>query len=440
MRTKALFASVACVCAACFTACEDSEDGVGSQQSDAGGPGAPNNGAGMGGWAAAGPDGNAGETASAGAGGTGAGAPPIGAACEETDGQCIFRFDTFGDEQLWTDTLRLHEVVQMLPPTAALELGLKVDAEMVPAEVLANADLEAAETTVALLELGAVVGVQATVEDGEVTSIGVTCALCHSTVDDSVMPGVGARLDGHANRQLDTGAIIAATPGVGALAESLGITTAMLKTVLMSWGPGRYDARTNQDGESFPVLIPPAYGLADVALETYTGEGPISYWNAYVAVTQMGAQGTFIDEELGISIEADPDLVTPKLEALREYQFSLLPPMPAAGSFDADAAERGAALFDGEATCSACHSGDSFTDAPMLHEPEAVGQETNEARRSKTGMYRTTPLRGVASHPPYFHDGSAATLEDVVSHYDTTLELGLSADQRADLVEYLKSL
>jgi cytochrome c553 len=421
-------------------ACEDSDDGIGPEPVEAGAPGRPSNEAGMGGGAAADPNASAGETASAGTGGAAAGAPPVGGPCDVTNGQCIFRFDTFGDEQLWTDTLRLHEVVQTLSPTAALGLGLKVDAEMVPAEVLANADLEAAETTVALLELGAVVGVQATVQDGEVTSIGITCALCHSTVDDSAMPGVGARLDGHPNRQLNAGAIIAATPGVGALAESLGITTATLKTVLMSWGPGKYDARTNQDGESFPVLIPPAYGLADVALETYTGEGPISYWNAYVAVTQMGAQGTFIDEALGISIESDPDLVTPKLEALRDYQFSLLPPLPAADSFDADAAERGATLFEGAATCSTCHSGDSFTDAPMLHEPEAVGQETNEARRSTTGMYRTTPLRGVASHPPYFHDGSAETLADVVLHYDTTLELGLSVDQRADLVEYLKSL
>ncbi len=368
------------------------------------------------------------------------GAPVVESGCDVTDGQCIFRFDTFGDEQLWTDTLGLHEVVQTLTPTEALGLGLKVDAELVPAAVLASADLEDPATTVALLELGAVVGVQATVVDGMVTRIGITCALCHSTVDDSAMPGIGARLDGHPNRDLDPGAIIAATPGVGALAESLDIPVATLTEVLNSWGPGKYDARTNQDGESFPVLIPPAYGLADVALETYTGEGPISYWNAYVAVTQMGAQGTFIDEDLGISIEADPDLVTPKLDALREYQFSLLPPEPAANSFDADAAERGDALFEGVAMCSTCHAGESHTDAPMLHEAAEVGAETNEARRSKTGMYRTTPLAGVASHAPYFHDGSLPTLEAVVTHYNTTLELGLTAPQQADLVEYLKSL
>jgi mono/diheme cytochrome c family protein len=270
--------------------------------------------------------------------------------------------------------------------------------------------------------------------------IGITCALCHSTVDDSAAPGVGKRMDGHPNRELDPGAIIAATPGVGALATSLGITTAQAKAALTSWGPGRYDARLNQDGESFPVWIPPAYGLADVELETYTGEGPISYWNAYVAVTQMGAQGTFVDEELGIDIQADPDLVTPKLDALREYQFSLPVPKPKATAFDAEAAERGDALFEGAAQCSTCHAGESYTDAPTLHAPAEIGMETNEARRSKTKMYRTTPLRGLLSHPPYFHDGSAATLEDVVTHYDEVLELDLTAAQQADLVEYLKSL
>lgn len=369
-----------------------------------------------------------------------AGAGAVEGPCSTDDGQCIFRHDTFGDEQLWTDTLRLHEVVQTLTPSDALKLGLKVDADAVPANVLASADLEAPATTVALLELGAVVGISATVVDGQVTRIGVTCALCHSTVDDSAAPGIGKRLDGHPNRQLDPGAIIAATPGVGALAESLDLETATLKTVLNSWGPGRYDARTNQDGESFPVLIPPAYGLADVPLETYTGEGPISYWNAYVAVTQMGAQGTFVDEELGIEIHANPDLLTSKLDALRDYQFSLQPPQAAAGSFDAEAAERGEALFEGAAECSTCHIGASFTDAPLLHDAEEIGAETNEARRSKTGKYRTTPLRGVASHPPFFHDGSAETLEDVVTHYDTVLELSLTAAEQADLLEYLKSL
>jgi hypothetical protein len=258
-------------------------------------------------------------------------------------------------------------------------------------------------------------------------------------VDDSVSIGIGSRLDGWPNRDLDPGAIIALTPGVSVLAEQLGVTTQAAVDTLNSWGPGRYDARFNQDGESFPVLLPPAYGLADVALETYTGDGPISYWNAYVAVTQMGAHGSFVDEDLGLEIIAEPDLVTPRLPALREYQFSLNPPAPPAGSFDETAAASGALLFDDH--CASCHvEATGYSDAPNLHDPADVGMETNEARRSKTGQYRTTPLRGAWSHPPYFHDGSAATLEDVVIHYDVLLGLGLTPPEQADLVEYLKSL
>lgn len=358
--------------------------------------------------------------------------------CALDDGQCIFRHDTFGDEQLWTDVLRLNELVQGLPPTTALSVGLKVDAEAVPSEVLAGADLEDPATTVALLSLDAVVGVRATVEDGMVTRIGITCALCHSTVDDSVAAGIGSRLDGWPNRDLNPGAIIALTPGLPALAESLGVETEAARAALESWGPGRYDARFNQDGESSPVLIPPAYGLADVALETYTGEGPISYWNAYVAVTQMGAHGTFQDERLGLDIVQEPDLVTPKLPALRDYQFSIAAPAPPEGSFDVDAAARGRGVF--EASCASCHAGASFTDAPTLHTPEETGMDGNEARRSVTGMYRTTPLRGAWHRAPYFHDGSAESLEAVVEHYDGVLGLGLEASERADLVEYLRSL
>jgi hypothetical protein len=215
---------------------------------------------------------------------------------------------------------------------------------------------------------------------------------------------------------------------------------ATAQTALMSWGPGRYDARFNQDKQSNPVLIPPAYGLADVELETYTGEGPISYWNAYVAVTQMGAQGNFEDERLGLDIRHMPDLVTAKLPALREYQFSLEAPLPPDGSFDEAAAMRGQTLFEGIAQCSTCHAGDSYSDAPMLHEADETGMEPIEAERSITGMYRTTPLRGAWQRAPYFHDGSAATLDDVVMHYDEVLELGLQPPERADLVEYLKSL
>ncbi len=365
-------------------------------------------------------------------------ATPAGV-CEVDDGLCIFRHETFGDEQLWTDVLGLDELANQLPPSAALGVGLKVDAQAVPADGLASADLEDPATTVALLELDAVVGLQATVTDGVVERIGITCALCHSTVDDSVAPGIGQRLDGWANRDLDPGAIIALTPGVSALAEQLGVDVEGARELLNSWGPGRYDAIFNQDTTSDPVVIPPAFGLQGVALETYVGDGPVSYWNAYVAVTQMGAHGNFRSRALDLDITHDPDLVTPRLDALADYQATLLAPPAPDGSFDVDAAERGADLF-GSVGCSDCHSGPSFTDAPTLHTPEETGVDPARAMRSVTGLYRTTPLRGAWSHPPYFHDGSAATLGDVVVHYDTVLELGLSADERDDLAAYLSSL
>ncbi|HEX5059154.1 MAG TPA: c-type cytochrome [Kofleriaceae bacterium] len=360
--------------------------------------------------------------------------------CDVADGQCIFRHDTFGDEQLWTDTLRLHELVQNLKPTTALSVGLKVDADAVPPDVLASADLENPATTVALIGLNAVVGVRGEVENGTITKIGITCALCHSTVDNSVTAGIGKRLDGWPNRDLNPGAIVSLTPGLDALTAKLGVDNAVAKAALESWGAGKYDARFNQDTESHPVLIPPAYGLRDVALETYTGEGPVSYWNAYVAVTQMGGHGSFVDDRIGVAIHQEPDRVTPMLPALREYQFSFDPPAPPAGSFDAAAAARGKTLFDGQARCASCHSGSSFTDAPTLHAATETGMATDEARRSATGKYRTTPLRGVWQHPPYFHDGSAATLLDVVGHYNTVLGLSLTAEQQSDLEQYLRSL
>ena len=363
-----------------------------------------------------------------------------GSPCATTDGQCIFRHDTFGDEQLWTDVLRAHELAQSLTPKMALGVGLKVDVDAVPADVLATADLDAPATTVALIGLDAVVGLHGVVEGGKITKLGITCAICHSTVDDSVMPGIGKRLDGWPNRDLDPGAILSLTPGLPAFAAKLSVDAAVAKAALSSWGPGRYDARFNQDAESRPVLLPPAFGLRDVALETYTGEGPISYWNAYVAVTQMGGHGNFKDDRLGLDIRQEPDRVTPMLPALRTYQFSIDPPAAPAGSFDAAAAARGAALFAGKAGCAGCHGGPSFTDAPKLHAASEIGVEPNEARRSATGMYRATPLRGAWQHPPYFHDGSAATLLDVVEHYDQVMGLQLSSAQRTDLEQYLLSL
>lgn len=352
-------------------------------------------------------------------------------------GKDIFRNDTFGDEALWTDMLELHTVIAAaVDPLTALAVGLKVDASALPEGILDAVDLQDPATTVALLELDAVVGVKGKVEEIEgvdvLTSVGITCALCHSTVDDSVIPGVGNRLDGWPNRDLDPGLILSLSPA---------LQDPAVQAVLTSWGPGMYDAYWNQDGINGPQVIPPAYGLAGVELETFTGEGPVSYWNSYVAVTQMGGQGTFVDERLGIDIVADPDLVTPKLEALRAYQLSLPAPPPPPGSFDETSAAIGRTLFEGKAQCATCHSGAAFTDAnERLHTPEEVGLDPTLAMRGTTGMYRTTPLRGVWQHPPYFHDGSAATLTDVVDHYDTLMSLELSEAEKGDLVEYLRSL
>jgi mono/diheme cytochrome c family protein len=350
-------------------------------------------------------------------------------------GREVFRHDTFGDEVFWTDTLQMHTVISTaVTPMIALGVGLKVDADAVPPDVLAAADLTSPATTVALLKLNAVVGVKGTVmatdSGDQLMRVGITCALCHSTVDDSVMPGIGKRVDGPANRDLDPGAIIALSPAVPAEA----------KAVYMSWGPGKYDPRFNADMMNGPVLIPPVYGLKDSPHATYTGDGDISYWNNYVAVTQMGGIGNFRDERIGVmrTVPAGAtDQVTPKLPALRAYQFSLNAPAPAATSFDAAAAGRGQMVFD--QSCARCHGGPGRTTATLFM-PSEVGADATYANRSASKRYRATPLRGLAGHAPYVHDGSAATLEAVVDRYDGTLNLGLSAAQKGDLVEFLKSI
>jgi len=348
------------------------------------------------------------------------------------DGQRIFRFDTFGDEQFWSDTLRMNEVVEKsVDPTTALKVGLKVDADVLPPGILEKVDLKSPATTVALLKMNAVVGLQATVDaDNHITRLGITCALCHSTVDNSVMHGIGHRKDGWPNRDLNVGAIIALSP----------VLPADKKAVYGSWGPGKYDPRFNIDGKNTPLVLPPAYGLAQVENETYTAEGPISYWNAYVAVTQMHGHGNFSDQRLGIDIQQSPDMVTSKLPALRAYQHSLAAPQAPAGSFDAAAAERGSTVF-GKA-CSSCHVGVTGTDnnGGKLHAPEDTGVNGDYAARTASKSYRTTPLRALWQHPPYFHDGSAATLANVVTHYNRVRALRLTSKQQRDLLEYLKSL
>jgi mono/diheme cytochrome c family protein/cytochrome c5 len=354
-----------------------------------------------------------------------------------SEGQQIFRFDTFGDETFWTDTLRIHEVIESsLSPVAALAVGLKVDADVLPPGILQTADLNSPATTVALLKLNAVVGLKGTVEtvNGQdtLTRIGITCALCHSTVNNSAAPGVGQRLDGWPNLDLDPGAIIALSPAL----------TGAQKAVYNSWGPGKYDARYNFDGQNDPAVIPPAYGLSGVNSVTYTGDGDRpAYWNRYVAVTQMHGHGSFSEPRLSISVSNPPDQVETKLPNLEAYQLSLSAPAPPAGSFDPAAAARGQAVFVGPGQCSTCHTGPNFTDAnTRLHLPAETPTDPTHALRSATKMYRTTPLRALWQHLPYFHDGSAATLSEVVDRYDAANGLQLTDEQKADLVEYLKSL
>lgn len=361
-------------------------------------------------------------------------------------GQQTFRYDTFGDEAYWTDTLRMHEVIASdVDPLTALSVGLKVDADALPAKVAAgiqngSVDLRSSATTVALLKLNAVVGVKGTVETvngvDRLTRVGITCALCHSTVDNAFAPGIGKRLDGWANRDLNPGAIIALSPTVDAAT----------KAALRSWGVGKFDPRHNVDGLSKPVVIPPAFGLDGIHRITSTGDGKdITYWNRYVAVVEMGGLGTFSDPRLNLTItHGVQDLVSARLPALQAYQLSLKAPAPPVGSFDAAAAARGKLIFQGVGQCASCHSGANFTDAnERLHpltDSMAEPESPSYASRSATKLYRTPPLKGVWQHAPYFHDGSAATLEDVVRIYNTKLSLGLDPQQVSDVAQYLKSL
>jgi mono/diheme cytochrome c family protein len=374
---------------------------------------------------------------------------------EHYDGQAIFRYDTFGDEQLWTDVLEMHKVIPTVSPATALGVGLKVDVEALPKPVIdalraEQVDLNDPAVTVELLRLNAVVGVKGEVDaNGQLTSVGITCALCHSSVDDSFAPGIGKRLDGWANIDLNVGAIVALSPAIGE----------ELKAEFNTWGPGKYDPRHHAfngtsllslNTPSLPIVIPPIYGLRGVGFETFTADGPISYWNSYVGVGQMGGQGNFTDlrPPVSLHITQSPDLVTPKLPALLEYQLSLRAPKAPKGSFDAEAAERGKDLFRNDARCATCHQPPNFTDVlsgpdksvPFLHDASEVGMDPRYAERTATGKYRTTPLRGLQQHPPYFHDGSARDLLAVVNHYNRVFALNLSRSQKADLVEYLKSL
>jgi len=386
----------------------------------------------------------------------------LAAACRQTTGltddpaliargKDIFRFDTFGDETFWTDTLRMHEVIRTaVDPTTALSVGLKVDTDSLPPAVVqgiqnGSVSLTSPATTVALLKLNAVVGVRGTVTtvNGQdvLTRVGITCALCHSTVDNSFAPGIGKRLDGWPNHDLNPGAIIA-------LSSAL---TPAQKAVYNSWGKGKYDARYNFDGLNGPSVIPPAYGLKGVNSVTYTGDGAeLAYWNRYVAVTQMHGHGSWIETRATPpeNVQNPPDMVTSKLAALQAYQLSIQSPSAPVGSFDGTAAARGRVVFEGAGKCATCHAGNTFfTDAPgRLHSPTEVVSEPEPnngpsfASRSVTKMYRSTPLRALWQHAPYFHNGIATTLDAVVELYNTRKALNLTGGQKADLVQYLKSL
>ncbi|MFN0205486.1 MAG: c-type cytochrome [Planctomycetota bacterium] len=357
------------------------------------------------------------------------------------DGRKTFRFETFGNEEYWTGTAKLHSVIQQsVTPAMALRVGLKIDAAAIPADVAAGirngtVDLNSTATTIALLKLDAVVGLKGTVRevDGKdsLVRVGITCALCHSTVDNSFSPGIGHRKDGWANRDLNVGAIIALSPAI----------TPEQKLVYNSWGPGKYDPRYNIDGMNTPLVIPPVYGLAQTRNATFTAEGSMSYWNAYVAVTQMHGQGNFSEPRLGINVRnSPPDLVDPKLPALRNYQHSLETPRPRANNTDNATIRSGRTVFNDN--CARCHVDSKGTDNNdgILHAPSETGMDPKYAMRTANKKYRTTPLRGLWQHPPYFHDGSAESLSDVVEHYNRTLKLRLTNTQKTDLIEYLKTL
>jgi hypothetical protein len=393
------------------------------------------------------------------------------------EGRDIFRYDTFGDQRLWGETLRLHEAIAGAPnggigpgvsPRTALAVGLKVDVERLPGPVLAalkrgDVDLDSPATTLALLKLNAVVGVTGFFDQQDrLTSLGTQCALCHSTVDDSFAPGIGRRLDGWANRDLNVGAIINLSPDLSTIAEAVDVDQSVVRQVLMSWGPGKFDASLlldgralRPDGRTGAVLIPPAFGLGGVNLHTWTGWGSISYWNALVANLEMGGVGRFFDPRLADeerfpvaaklgshNVSNEEDLVTPKLHALQMYQLAIPVPKGEIRPFNFSA-RRGKQIFNEKAQCAQCHVPPTFTEpGHNLHTPEEICIDSFQAERSPTGAYRTAPLGGLTTHSKggFYHDGRFPTLGAVVDHYDACLDLGLSGSDKFDLVEYLKTL
>jgi hypothetical protein len=392
------------------------------------------------------------------------------------DGRKTFRFDTFGDEAFWGDSLKLHHAIAGsrsggvgpgVSPRMALAVGLKVDSEALPPNVIeairnGKVDLDDPATTLALLQLNAVVGITGFFDQkGAMTSIGIQCALCHSTVDDSFAPGIGRRLDGWANRDLNVGTIVGLSPDLSAVTSLLGVDDATLRRVLSSWGPGKFDAEVFLDGKAFrddgksaATLIPPAFGLAGVNLHTWTGWGSVTHWNAFVANLEMHGKGTFYDPRLNDAgqfpiaaragfgnVRNNPDLITPKLAALHFYQLAI--PAPANPRGISSAVENGKAVFDGKAKCATCHVAPIFTEPGWnLHTASEIGIDDFQANRAPDRRYRTAPLKGLWTHQRggFYHDGRFATLQDVVNHYDQFFKLGLTDEEKSDIIRYLLSL
>jgi len=395
------------------------------------------------------------------------------------EGRDAFRYATFGDEAFWGDTLRLHEAVAGeanggvgpgLSPKTALELGLKVDLDALPRATVdalrrGKVNLEDPAVTLSLLKANAVVGLTGFFdkEGRRLVSIGIQCALCHSVVDNALAPGVGHRLDGWANRDLNVGAIVSLAPRLEPVAQLLGVSVDTVKQVLAAWGPGRFDAELFLDGKGFrpdgktaATLIPPAFGLAGVNLHTWTGWGGISHWNAFVANLEMHGKGTFFDPRLDDAerfpvaarerfghVRSEEDQITPLLGVLQIYQLAIPAPSPPRGSFDRAAAKRGETLFNDKAQCATCHVPPLFTEPGWnMHTAEEIGVDDFQANRAPDERYRTAPLRGLWTHTRggFYHDGRFATLGDVIGHYNRTFGLGLSEGERSDLEQYLRSL
>ena len=418
-------------------------------------------------------------------------------------GEQIFRFDTFGDQAFWGDTLKLHQAIEGatlggvgagVSPKTALAVGLKVDVDALPSNLVqqiehGTVNLNDPAVTLALLKLNAVVGLTGFFNSsGSLKSVGSQCALCHSTVDNSdpalcagqitPNPGtgcIGHRLDGWPNRDLNVGRIIALAPDLGAFADLLSTDPASVRRVVNSWGPGKFDAELPLDGKAFnpqqvtdgvvtgtnvsgASLIPPAFGLGGVNLHTWIGWGSVPHWNAFVATLEMHGKGRFFDPRLNDAaqfpiaaahgfgdlphIDPDDDLITSKLAALQLYQLSIPAPNPTV-TFDPAAAAHGDALFSGKAACNNCHAEPLWTEPGWnVHPPSDVCIDSFQADRGPDHRYRTSPIGALSTHftGGFYHDGRFADLNAVLNHYDKCMSLGLADNEKGDLVQYLLSL